>query len=164
MMRKTVLIVDDDTDLLEVLSQNLIHAGFSVVTASNGVEGLKMARSLLPDLVVLDLVLPEMDGFTVCERLRRDRATAGIPVLMLTGLTSQLNRFAGLESGANDYIVKPVTPDELVNRVNLLLDHSSASPPQGQPIGQKFLAQPRRVPGFVRAVGKAAKPLCKRAA
>ncbi|HEY5913949.1 MAG TPA: response regulator [Verrucomicrobiae bacterium] len=125
-MRRTILIVDDDTDLLELFSQVFTKAGFSTVTATNGLDALKLARSLSPDLVVLDLILPERDGFTVCETLRRERATARIPIIMLTGLTGELNQFIGLDSGANDYVTKPVTPEYLLSRVELLLRDTPA--------------------------------------
>ena len=101
-MRKTILLVDDDNDLLEVLSYTFSAAGFSTLTATNGADALKLARSLSPDLVVLDLIMPEMDGLTVCETLRRGRATAAIPNILLTGLAGQLGRFAALGDGAND--------------------------------------------------------------
>ena len=126
-----ILVVDDDTDLLALLTMSFEEAGFSVITASNGADALKQARSL-PDLIVLDLVLPEVNGFTVCERLKRDRATASIPIIIMTGLVSQLNRFAGLECGANDYVTKPFTPDELLARIRPLLGRSAGSPPVQQ--------------------------------
>ena len=124
-MPKKLLIVDDDTDLLDLLSSSFTAAGFSIVTATNGPEALKLARAIAPDLIVLDLILPEQDGFTVCEILRRERATAGIPVIMLTGLTSEINRYAGLGCGANDYVRKPVTPEGLIARIELALRVSS---------------------------------------
>lgn len=125
-MRKTILVVDDDLDLLEALSCSFEQAGFTTITAVDGNEALEKARSHSPDLILLDLVLPELDGFTVCEILRRERATAGIPIVMLTGLTSQLNRFAGLDCGAVDYVTKPVGPDELISRIRHLLGGSPA--------------------------------------
>jgi DNA-binding response OmpR family regulator len=120
-MRKKILIVEDNTELLELLRLNLKHAGFSVATATNGIEALKKAHSISPDLVVLDLVLPELDGFAVCETLRRDNATARLPIVVLTGLTSQISRLAGLESGATAYVTKPVNTDTLVSRIKRLL-------------------------------------------
>jgi len=119
-----ILVVDDDPDLLGLLSQSFEGAGFSVITAANGPDALKQAQSQ-PDLIVLDLVLPELDGFTVCQTLKRDRATASIPIIMLTGLTSQLSRLAGLECGANDYLRKPVTVEELVAKIRTLLGRSA---------------------------------------
>jgi DNA-binding response OmpR family regulator len=131
-MRKKILIVEDDTDLLEMLRLSFKGAGFSIATATNGIEALKKVRSLRPDLIVLDLVLPELDGFAVCEVLRKDRALASLPIIMLTGLSSEFTRFAGLESGATDYVTKPVTPSELVSKINYWLRHP-ATPPQVQP-------------------------------
>jgi two-component system, OmpR family, alkaline phosphatase synthesis response regulator PhoP len=116
-MRKKILIVEDNTELLELLRLALRQAGFRASTATNGLEALKKARALSPDLIVLDLVLPELDGFAVCEHLRRDPATATTPVIMLTGLTSSMTRYAGMESGANEYVTKPVTPSHLVSRI-----------------------------------------------
>ena len=125
-MRKKILIVEDDTDLLEILRLSFKGAGYSIATATNGIEALKKARSLRPDLVVLDLVLPELDGFAVCEILRKDRATATLPIIMLTGLSSEFTRFAGLESGATDYVTKPVTPSELVSKIDYWLSRAAA--------------------------------------
>jgi two-component system phosphate regulon response regulator PhoB len=122
-MRKKILIVEDDADLLELLRLHLRSAGFAIATARNGIEALKKARSLSPDLVLLDLVLPELDGFAVCETLRKAPATASIPVIMLTGLTSPAARRAGLEAGTRDFITKPVDPEHLVARINELLRH-----------------------------------------
>jgi len=126
-MRKRILIVDDDQDMVEMLTFTLEGSGFSVTAAADGVTALKMAQSLPLDLILLDLVLPELDGFTVCETLRRRRATAHIPILMLTGLTSQLNRYAGMESGANAYITKPLTSVELLVAINALLGSPAGS-------------------------------------
>jgi DNA-binding response OmpR family regulator len=97
-MRKKLLIVEDNTELLELMRLGFKQAGFSVSTAANGVEAIKKARSLSPDVILLDLVLPEMDGFAACEALRRSEETSAIPIIMLTGLTSD-TRFAGMESG-----------------------------------------------------------------
>jgi DNA-binding response OmpR family regulator len=123
-MGKTILIADDDTDLVELLRHSLTLAGFSAVAATNGVDALKMARSLSPDCIVLDVNMPELDGFTVCDTLRSEGATAGIPIVMLTGLPGQLGRAAGLGGGANDYMMKPVTPEHLISRIQLLLRDS----------------------------------------
>jgi DNA-binding response OmpR family regulator len=117
-MRKKLLIVEDNTELLELLRLGLKQAGFSVSTAANGLEALKKARSISPDVIVLDLILPELDGFAVCEALKRADETAKIPIIMLTGLTSEFTRFAGIESGADEYLTKPVSPDQLLPRIN----------------------------------------------
>jgi len=126
-MRKKVLVVEDDGDLTQLLCFNLRKAGFAVGTATDGVEALKKARSVVPDLILLDLLLPELDGFAVCEILRRDRQTASVPIIMVTALSSQLARFAGLDTGANDYITKPFSPKYLVSRVEAVLNSSQRS-------------------------------------
>jgi DNA-binding response OmpR family regulator len=120
-MRKKILVVDDDAELVELLGFNLRKAGFSIGTASNGVDALRKARSILPDLIVLDLKLPELDGFAVCDILRHDADTAVIPILILTALSGELGRLAGLEFGASDYVTKPFSPKALVSRVEALL-------------------------------------------
>ena len=116
-MRKKLLIVEDNTELLELFRLGLKQAGFSVSTATNGLDAVKKARTLSPDLILLDLVLPELDGFAVCERLRHDAATASTRIIMLTGLTSEFTRYAGLESGADEYVTKPASPDQLLPRI-----------------------------------------------
>lgn len=120
-MRKKILVVDDDAELVELVSFNLKQAGYAVGTASNGVEAIKKARSLEPDLIVLDVMMPELDGFAVCEILRRDTSTALIPIMMLTALSSELGRMAGLGSGASDFLTKPFSPRLLVARIEELL-------------------------------------------
>ncbi len=116
-MRKNILVVEDNPDLRDLLRQTLEQAGYAVATASNGLEALASARSAVPDLLLLDLVLPELNGFSVCEILRRERETAHLPIIVLTGLTSEFSRLAGLESGATDYLVKPFLPDQLVKKI-----------------------------------------------
>jgi DNA-binding response OmpR family regulator len=116
-MRKKILVVEDNSELLGLLRLSLKQAGFAVATAGDGIEALKKARSVSPDLIVLDLVLPELDGFAVCETLRKDPATAEVPIILLTGLTSEFTRYAGLESGASDYVTKPISPAELVSKI-----------------------------------------------
>jgi DNA-binding response OmpR family regulator len=120
-MRKKILIVEDNTELLVLTRLNLKAAGFSVVTATNGLQGIKKARSMTPDLILLDLGLPELDGFAVCEILRNDKATAATPILILTGMASELTRLVGLESGANDYLSKPIDPKSLIGKIKELL-------------------------------------------
>jgi len=119
--------VDDNSELLELLRLGLKHAGFGVVTAANGLEALQKARSAVPDVIVLDLVLPELDGFAVCETLKKDPATAAIPIIVLTGLSSEFTRYAGLEAGADQYVTKPVTPAELVSKIEHCLAQQARS-------------------------------------
>jgi len=127
-MRRKILVVDDNAELLDLICFNLKKAGFATGTARDGVEALKKARTLAPDLILLDLMLPELDGFAVCEILRHDPATASIPVMMITALNSELSRFAGMEAGANDYVTKPFSPRDLVSRVeHLILKNETGS-------------------------------------
>ena len=120
-MRMKLLVVEDNTELLELMRLGLKQAGFTIYTAVNGLEGLKKARALKPDLIILDLVLPELDGFAVCEALKRGADTATIPIIMMTGLTSEFTRYAGMESGADEYVTKPIGPEQLVPRIKKLL-------------------------------------------
>jgi len=127
-MRKKLLIVEDNTELLELMRLGFKQAGLSVSTAVNGLDALKKARSLSPDVILLDLVLPELDGFAVCEVLRRGEETSSIPIIMLTGLTSEFTRYAGLESGADEYVTKPVSPDQLLPRIKHWLRNPRSTP------------------------------------
>ncbi len=121
MNKPTILVVEDDADLQQVVKYNFQQAGFLVHKADDGEEGLKLAKGLCPDLVVLDLLLPKLDGREVCRRLKHAPGTRHIPVLMLTALTSQADRIAGLEMGADDYLTKPFSPRELVLRAQAIL-------------------------------------------
>lgn len=116
-MRKKLLIVEDNTELLELMRLGLKQAGFSISTAANGLDAIKKARSGAPDLIVLDLVLPELDGFAVCETLKRSPDTSAIPIILLTGLSSEFTRYAGIESGADEYVTKPISPQQLVPKI-----------------------------------------------
>jgi two-component system phosphate regulon response regulator PhoB len=117
-----ILVVDDETDAVELISFNLKAAGFDVVAAANGAEALKSARLHAPDLILLDVMLPEIDGLEVCKLLRRDPATAGVPIIMLTAKAAEIDRVLGLELGADDYVTKPFSPRELVLRVRKLVE------------------------------------------
>src|SRR5207237_3999984 len=108
-------------DVLRLVEYNLSAADYDVATASDGSEALKKARSLSPKLIILDLMLPEMDGLEVCKLLRRDQSTAAIPIIMLTAKAAEMDRVLGLELGADDYVTKPFSPRELVLRVKRLL-------------------------------------------
>src|SRR5213596_1698533 len=120
-VRQKILVVDDEPEAVELVEFNLKQAGFSVVSAADGAEALKKARAVLPGLIVLDLMLPEVDGLEVCKMLRRDPATKEIPIIMLTAKAAEIDRVLGLELGADDYVTKPFSPRELVLRVNALL-------------------------------------------
>jgi DNA-binding response OmpR family regulator len=119
---KTVLVVEDEASLASTLSYNFRKNGFNVVTAADGFEGLQAARRENPDVVVLDLMLPKMDGLEVCRRLR---AGSDVPILMLTAKGEELDRVVGLEMGADDYLTKPFSMRELVARVRALIRRSA---------------------------------------
>jgi two-component system phosphate regulon response regulator PhoB len=116
-----ILVVDDEPDALELVTFNLKAAGYDVLTAADGGEAIKRARTQLPQLIVLDLMLPEVEGLEVCKVLRRDPQTSAIPIVMLTAKAAEIDRILGLELGADDYITKPFSPRELVLRVKRLL-------------------------------------------
>jgi two-component system phosphate regulon response regulator PhoB len=125
-VRSKILVVDDEPEAVELVEFNLKQAGFEVVTAADGADALKKARATLPALVVLDLMLPEIDGLEVCKMLRRDPTTASIPILMLTAKAAEIDRILGLELGADDYVTKPFSPRELVLRVRKVLQRGPA--------------------------------------
>lgn len=132
-MRKKILVVEDDRDLIELLCFNLRKAGFSVGTAKDGIEALQKARSIGPDLILLDWMLPELDGLAVCEILRRDPAMGSVPIIFLTAMSSQLARLAGLDAGADDYITKPFSPKVLLEQVERRLGRLPSLPPGASP-------------------------------
>ncbi|HEY5298590.1 MAG TPA: response regulator transcription factor [Verrucomicrobiae bacterium] len=117
-----ILIVDDEPDAIELLEFNLKQAGFEVAAAEDGAEALRKAKSYAPNLIVLDVMLPELDGLEVCKLLRRDPATATLPIIMLTAKAAELDRVLGLELGADDYITKPFSPRELILRIKKILE------------------------------------------
>ncbi|MDP9237145.1 MAG: response regulator transcription factor [Chloroflexota bacterium] len=119
---KTVLVVEDEPTLSSALSYNLRKSGFEVLSAADGVSGLQEARRARPDIIVLDLMLPKMDGLEVCRRLRAD---SDVPILMLTARSEELDKVVGLELGADDYLTKPFGMRELMARVRALLRRSS---------------------------------------
>jgi len=117
-MPDKILLVDDEPTLLDTLALNLRSSGYQVITASNGAIALDLARAEAPDLVILDLMLPEVDGLTVCRSLRQASDT---PILILTARTGELDKIVGLESGADDYLTKPFSLGELQARIRALL-------------------------------------------
>ena len=119
--RPRILLVEDDAHLVELLSYNLRAAGFDVVSTGSGEEALLLAAERTPDLVLLDWMLDDLSGIEVCRRLRRAEATASLPILMLTARSTEEDRIRGLETGADDYLVKPFSPRELVARMRALL-------------------------------------------
>ncbi len=119
-MHPSILAVDDERDVTELLRFHLSRAGYKVLTASSGREAIETIRCCRPDLVLLDLMLPDIDGFGVCEILRRNAATAAIPILILTAWAATDSRQLGLELGALDYVTKPFSPSDLVDRIDRL--------------------------------------------
>jgi phosphate regulon transcriptional regulator PhoB len=119
-----VLVVEDEPDIRNLIVHHLVRDGFRCRTAATGPEALQRVRTAAPDLVVLDLMLPEMNGLEVCRRLRGDPATAAIPIIMLTAKADEVDRIVGLEMGADDYVAKPFSPKELVARVRAVLRRS----------------------------------------
>jgi DNA-binding response OmpR family regulator len=126
-MKSKILVVDDEPDALEVLGFKLKEAGYTPIFAKDGARAITVARDERPALIVLDLMLPEIDGLEVCKILRRDPATAMIPILMLTARAAEMDRVLGLELGADDYVTKPFSPRELVLRIKKLLARAKAA-------------------------------------
>ena len=125
--RSRILVVDDDAGILSALRRALIYEGYEVETAADGAEGLDRARSMAPDLVILDVMMPGLDGLEVCRRLRADGPVA---ILLLTALDNTRNRVEGLDSGADDYLVKPFAYEELTARVRALLRRGQGRTPR----------------------------------
>lgn len=120
-MPSTILSVDDERDVTDLVSFHLNRAGFNVLTAASGREALDMIEVSHPDLIILDLMLPDIDGFGICEILRRHSATAKIPIIILSAWATNDAQHLGLELGALDYVTKPFSPKKLVERVKDLL-------------------------------------------
>ena len=122
----TVLVVDDDPVILKLLEVNFEMEGFEVVRAADGFEGLERARAVLPDIVVLDVMMPRMTGYEVAKALREDDGTAHIPIIFVTARAQSSDVERGMELGVDDYITKPFDPLDLIDRVNTLLARSQA--------------------------------------
>jgi DNA-binding response OmpR family regulator len=152
--QKTILIIEDDTNTSSLIALYLEREGFRAVTAGDGESGLILARQHLPDLVLLDLMLPKIDGWEVCRRLQQH---SKVPVIMLTARGEEIDRVAGLTLGADDYVVKPFSPRELVARVKAVLRRVQVPDATDQPIlsqgeivldleKRRLLVQQRQVP------------------
>jgi two-component system phosphate regulon response regulator PhoB len=153
-MPKTVLVIDDEPEIVKLVDYNLTKAGYLVLTARDGEGGLSAARKHRPDLVILDVMMPGMDGWEVCRKLRQDPETSTLPILMLTAKAEEGDRVLGLELGADDYVTKPFGVRELGARVKALFRRAEAA---GQPAevlksGKLVIDSARRV---VTAAGKA---------
>lgn len=128
MVRK-ILVVDDEAVLVETIAYNLEQAGYAVVTAADGASALEAAQREKPDLIILDLMLPEMDGLEVCRQLRRESNTSTTPIMMLTAKGEEIDKVVGLEVGADDYVTKPFGRRELLARVRALLRRTDYATP-----------------------------------
>jgi two-component system phosphate regulon response regulator PhoB len=130
---RSIVVIEDEDAIRDVVAYNLERAGYRVAVAADGRAGLELVRATSPELVLLDLMLPELDGIEVCRALRADPATSAIPVIMLTALGEETDIVDGLEVGADDYVTKPFSPRELVARVNAMLRRSERSGAPGAP-------------------------------
>ena len=135
-MARHVLVVDDDPLIGQYLVDVLDGKGFTVTVARNGKEGLEAARSQRPDLILLDVMMPELNGFQVCEALRRDPALEATPVVMLTAMENQKLNELAFEAGAEVCMTKPFQPDRLINIINLAIDNAARKPPVIKPIAR----------------------------
>ena len=122
--KETILVADDEASIRRILETRLSMIGYKVVTASDGKEALKLFKDYDPDLVVLDVMMPKLDGYGVCQELRKD---SDVPIVMLTALGDVADRITGLELGADDYVVKPFSPKELEAELDAFLEESTKS-------------------------------------
>lgn len=127
-MAECILVIEDESDVLELVVYNLKKAGYQTLSARDGALGLQKTRDELPSLVVLDLMLPGMEGTAVCRQLKADPKTASIPVIMLSAKAEEIDRIVGLELGADDYVTKPFSPRELILRIKNLLSRGRVLP------------------------------------
>ena len=116
-----ILVIDDDAAILELLKINLELMGHDVITSPDGIKGYALAQQEVPDLIILDIMMPEVDGYTVAQRIRLNKSTRDIPILMLTALGMLHDKVQGFDSGVDDYLVKPFELDELKVRIRALL-------------------------------------------
>ena len=122
-----ILLVDDESDIIDLIQYNLEKEGYLVATASNGIECLQIADSFLPDLILLDVMMPEMDGIEACVELRRNKLLQGVIIAFLSARSEDFTKVAGLDSGADDFITKPIKPRLLISKVNSLLRRSNVN-------------------------------------
>jgi len=121
MAKEKILIVEDDPDIVEMIDYNLKKEGYRIISVLNGEDAIGIAEKENPDLIILDLMLPEMDGFQVCKHLRSEEKTSSVPIIMLTAKSQETDKVVGLELGADDYMTKPFSPRELVARIKAVL-------------------------------------------
>lgn len=151
-----VLVVDDDPHILKLVRFNLEKNHYEVITAEDGVKALQLAREIRPELIILDLMLPEKDGFEVCRELRADADTASIPIIMLTARDQEIDKVLGFELGADDYVTKPFSPRELVARVKAQIRRAGMAANKGNDEGERrikvgdLVINPARFEVYVR--------------
>ncbi len=145
MSRSKILVVDDEPDIFEIVRANLEGAGYDVVGASDGTEGLRKIRTENPDLVILDVLMPRMDGWEVLAQIEANPGTAGLPVIMLTCKTEDADILRGLEEGAVEYVTKPFYPENLVASVKILLNVFDQ--PMREERRQQLIARRQRLMG-----------------
>jgi DNA-binding response OmpR family regulator len=133
-MNQRILVVDDDKQIVRLVQSYLEQAGYAVLTAYDGATALRTIRTVRPDLVVLDLMLPDQDGWSITRTVRADASQADLPIIMLTARIEDTDKIVGLEIGADDYIAKPFNPRELVARVRAVLRRGSGAPAQSRVI------------------------------
>ena len=141
MLKKTVLVVEDEEDIRELVSYHLLKEGYQVAGVASGEEALATATAQPPDLILLDLMLPDLDGLTVCQRLRSEPRTKSVPIVMLTAKGEESDIVGGLNLGANDYVTKPFSPKVLMARVRAVLRPIPEPPPKKPPT-----TRPRKSP------------------
>ena len=125
MHNKKILLIDDEEDILEILSYNLEKEGYLVTTATNGNDGIKLAKEIIPDLILLDVMMPEKDGIETCQELRLIKELKNTLIVFLSARSEEFSQLAGFEAGANDYVVKLIKPKVLTSKINALLQLSS---------------------------------------
>ena len=122
---KKILLIDDEQDILELLSYNLEKEGYEVITANDGNEGIEKAKQIIPDLILLDVMMPEKDGIETCQDLRKIKELQKTLIVFLSARSEEFSQLAGFQAGANDYIVKIIKPKVLISKVNALLQLTS---------------------------------------
>ena len=142
---RKILVIDDESVLVETIAYNLEQAGYQVITAGDGTSALQAAYRELPDLIILDIMLPEMDGLEVCRQLRRESSTATTPIMMLTAKGDEIDKVVGLEVGADDYVTKPFGRRELLARVRALLRRIDYAPLDAEKPAQEATNETSRV-------------------
>jgi two-component system alkaline phosphatase synthesis response regulator PhoP len=145
--KSKILVVDDEALLQEMIVYNLEQASYQVLTASDGISALELARSEQPDLILLDIMLPGIDGLEVCRRLRREERTAQVPIIMLTAKGDEIDKVVGLEVGADDYVTKPFGRRELLARVRALLRRVEHQPANQSKSSDEYTTEPPLPPG-----------------